>query len=60
MLTEEEENKKEKEMTIPKQVEEHYRIKLLGKPFNEAHNDNGRLVIKRGYILDGIKYYEEF
>lgn len=56
----EEEKQKQDEIMILKQVEDHYRIKLLGKPFNEAYNENGRLVIKRGYILDGIKYYEEF
>ena len=46
---------------MPKELEEkivkHYRISLLGDPFSELHNENGRIVIKYGYIYEGVKYY---
>ncbi len=35
-----------------------YTIRLLGKQFNESVMQNGRLKIKRGYIFEGVKYYE--
>jgi hypothetical protein len=43
---------------LPEAVVKWFSIKLLGEPFAEAHRENGRLVIKRGYLFEGKKYYE--
>lgn len=41
---------------IPEEIQIHYRIKLLGRPFSEWDQKIGR--VKRGYIYRGKKYYD--
>lgn len=43
---------------LPKNVIKYYEITLLGQPFSEIEVDKGKIIIKRGYIYEGIKYYE--
>lgn len=44
---------------LPKEVQDWLNIRMLGEPYVEAVNENGRLVIKRGYLYNGVKYYEK-
>ena len=43
---------------LPEAIEKHYAIKLLGEPFSEMGEVDGCLVIRHGYIYNGVKYYE--
>lgn len=43
---------------LPKNVIKYYEITLLGQPFSEIEIDKGKIIIKRGYIYEGRKYYE--
>lgn len=44
---------------IPQPVQDYYNIRLLGKPYSEAVEENGRILLRKGYIWDGKKYYEK-
>lgn len=43
---------------IPEQIKLFYKLNLLGESFSEVIIENGKLVIKKGFIYEGIKYYE--
>lgn len=43
---------------LPESIIKHFTIRMLGKAFSEAVMEDGRLVIKQGYIYKGVKYYE--
>lgn len=40
----------------PKEIEERFRIKLLGEPYTEMKEEDGALVMTQGYIFKGKKY----
>jgi len=45
--------------SLPENVSKYLAITLLGEAFSEVDIKDGSLKIRRGYIYEGVKYYEQ-
>ena len=43
---------------MPKEVQDWLTIRMLGEPYAEMVEEDGRRFIRRGYVFNGKKYYE--